>query len=176
MPARQSRYIPRNMPLLEAKREYLEQHVTSASPVELIQLLYQSGVQAVEEAVVALHGGDILNRGRAVTKAIEILSELQASLRHDGQGEYASTLNGLYAYMQQQLMRAHRESSAPLLAEVSRLLNTLLDGWTQAFRNDSTRDEPATTPASHDRDEATMSGNPYSWQACPSSDNRCWQF
>lgn len=165
------------MPLAAHKREYVEHRVLTASPVELVQILYQSGVQAVDEAVVALHAGDILARGNAVTKAIEILSELQASLRHDGPDEYAATLYGLYSYMQRQLMRAHRESSAGMLAEVSRLLSTLLQGWTEAFDKSSIAEDAQSGVPAMQHEEAPTDVNPYSWQLAGSSqDNRCWQF
>ena len=131
----------------------------------------------MDEAVVALHAGDILARGNAVTKAIEILSELQASLRHDGPDEYAATLYGLYSYMQRQLMRAHRESSAGMLAEVSRLLSTLLQGWTEAFDKSSIAEDAQSGVPAMQHEEAPTDVNPYSWQLAGSSqDNRCWQF
>src|SRR5580693_4915303 len=97
------------MPIANPHQEYLTQRVQSASPVELIRILYEAAVQSVEEAVRALQSGDILKRGRAVTKTIEILSELRIALRYDVQPEYCRTLGGLYGYMQSQLIRAHSE-------------------------------------------------------------------
>src|SRR5215472_4983058 len=117
------------MALSSPQQEYVSHRVRTASPLDLIRILYESAVQSVDEALTALHSGEILKRGAAVTKAIEVLSELRASLRFDVQQEYCNTLAGLYTYMQQQLIRAHAEKSESLLAEVSRLLHTLLDGW-----------------------------------------------
>ncbi|HYL72689.1 MAG TPA: flagellar export chaperone FliS [Bryobacteraceae bacterium] len=157
----------------QGKREYIAHRVLTASPVELIHILYQSAVQAVDEAVVALHSGDILSRGCAITKAIEILSELRASLRRDVQEEYSNTLEELYDYMQRQLIRAHREQSEALLLEVGRLLNTLLEGWAGAMNN--------TSPVNHlDHGapaERVSVASPYLSQAASSSsDCRSWQF
>jgi flagellar secretion chaperone FliS len=123
------------MPHPNQHHEYITQRVQTASPLELIRILYEAALQSVDEALRALQSGDILGRGRAVTKTIQILSELQIALRYDVQKEYCSTLAGLYGYMQSQLIRAHSEQSESLLLEVSRLLHTLLEGWTGAMEN-----------------------------------------
>jgi flagellar secretion chaperone FliS len=158
------------------KKEYVAQRVLSASPVELIYILYQSAVQAVDEAVIALQAGDILERGRAVTKAIEILSELQASLRRDVQEEYTNTLGELYGYMQQQLMRAHREKSETILLEVSRLLNTLLEGWTGAMDTLASTAVSQSTGVSQSPAQNATVFSPYATELTGSSPDRCWQF
>ena len=128
------RYILRmNSP--NRHKEYIANRISTASPVELIRILYEAGIQSVDEALAALRSGDILERGRAITKAIDILSELNASLKHDGHEEYSNTLAELYGYMQQQLIRAHSQKSENGLLEVSRLLTTLLEGWMGAMDN-----------------------------------------
>ena len=60
-------------------------------------------MQAVDEALAALHSGDILGRGNSVTKAVEIISELRLSLRREVHPAYCDTLGELYSYMQRQL-------------------------------------------------------------------------
>lgn len=150
------------MPLANPHQEYLTHRVQSASPVELIRILYEAAVQSVDEAVRALQSGDILKRGRAVTKTIEILSELRIALRYDVQPEYCRTLAGLYSYMQSQLIRAHSEQSESLLLEVSRLLQTLLDGWTGAIENLSSAPRQDPAPAVSVAAAAAGAPNPYS--------------
>jgi len=121
------------MALDNHQNEYISHRVLTASPMELVCILYETGIQAVDRAIEAQHSGDVIERGRAVSKAIEVLAELQASLRHDVREEYSHTLAGLYTYMRGQLMRAHAEQSLSLLREVGRLLNTLLEGWAGAM-------------------------------------------
>ena len=131
----------------------------------------------MDEAIAALHSGDIFSRGRAVTKAIEILAELRASLRCDVHAQYSNTLAELYGYMQQQLIRAHRDQSETMLLEVSRLLNTLLEGWIGAMGNLS-----SLHAAVHEQDPVehqTMLNvaNPYSPAAVVTGQQgRSWQL
>jgi hypothetical protein len=97
------------------------------------------------------------------------------------QEEYSNTLEELYDYMQQQLIRAHRDQSEAILQEVSRLLNTLLEGWLGAMNamNSATTpgNDPERRPASLEHAEPVSASSPYSWQpAGSSSDCRSWQF
>jgi flagellar protein FliS len=180
------------MPHPNQHHEYITQRVQTASPLELIRILYEAALQTVDEALRALQSGDILGRGRAVTKTIEILSELQIALRYDVQKEYCSTLAGLYGYMQSQLIRAHSEQSESLLLEVSRLLHTLLEGWTGAMENlssdrttvDNLNSDPLVhaSPARQQGDtspyaSAPSDQNPYSAElVSPGSQGRSWQL
>jgi flagellin-specific chaperone FliS len=126
--------------------------------------------------VRALRSGDIVGRGRAVNKTIEILGELQSALRHDVSAEYCSTLAGLYGYMQGQLIRAHSEKSEDLFLEVSRLLGTLLEGWTGAIaRLESGREVVAETADS--QASAPSEKNPYSGEPLgAAARGRSWQL
>jgi flagellar protein FliS len=162
---------------LNRHKEYLSQRVETASAVELIRMLYEAGLQRLEEALAAYYAGDILKRGRAVTRAIEILAELQMSLRCDVQPEYSNTLAGLYSYMQQQLIRAHAEQSETRLQEVAALLRTLLEGWIGAMQNlSATADSAAITEPQPETPAGSVS-NPYS-AGSPSAPPavRSWQL
>jgi len=159
------------------QKEYATQRVLTASPMELVCILYETGIQAVDQAITAQHAGDVIERGRAVSKAIEVLAELQASLRHDVREEYSRTLAELYTYMRLQLMRAHAEQSLGLLSEVSRLLSTLLEGWRGALKQ--TRSAPAADSSVTSSDIAVLpnESNPYSPEpVCSGSECRSWQL
>jgi len=117
------------------QNEYLLTRVRSASPMELVGILYETAIQSTEEAAANLRSGDILNRGRAVNKAVEIIFELQRSLRHDVQPQYSQNLAGLYSYMQSRLAEAQLHKSEAMFQEVSRLLRTLQEGWSGAMES-----------------------------------------
>src|SRR5580658_6176111 len=119
----------------DIRKEYISSRVTSATPMELTRLLYEGAVQSVEEAVAAHRAGDILARGNAVTKTVQILGELRFALRREVNPQYCDTLAGLYGYLQRRLIQAHAEKSESMLQEVSKLIQTLLDGWIGAMHN-----------------------------------------
>jgi len=87
-----------------AQDAYLESRVLSADPVELIRLLYQTGVSAVQDARRAWrwknHGavpGDYQG-GR-------VLIQLITALDHERGGEISRRLAALYDYMLRRLTR-----------------------------------------------------------------------
>jgi len=107
---------------------YLETDVLSADPVKLVCMLYGGAIEATSAARRHLEAREILERSRQIMRAVEILRELARSL--DPQYEEISRpLGDLYAYMQGRLMEANAKQIDPPLAEVERLLSTLLDGW-----------------------------------------------
>jgi len=112
-----------------AQEAYLEGRILSASPLGLIRLLYQGAAGAVREARRHLAAGEIRQRSRAITKACDILVELEQALDYARGGEISRRLGELYFYMQQRLTEANfRQTDAPL-AEVLGLLAPLLEAW-----------------------------------------------
>ena len=159
------------------QKEYFKQRVLSATPMELIRILYETAIQTVDAAVLAHRAGDVYGRGEKVGKAVAILSELLVSLRHDVRREYSGTLAELYTYMQRQLIRAHGEQSEDLLREVSRLLNTLLDGWAGAMEMTAAGDKERPVNAPEPPSVEVKASNPYSEEMAGSSaKSRSWQL
>ena len=113
----------------KALSAYLESKILLADGVELVQILCQAAVESVEDARRYLKQGDIRARTKAINKAFAILAELTATLNHDAGGEFSRTSKALYDYMQRRLLEANFQQSDPPLAEVSKLLGTLLEGW-----------------------------------------------
>lgn len=107
--------------------EYLTQAVLTATPLELTRMLYQGGLSAVENAVANLRSGDIMERGRCISKAINIVLELRAGL-DESQPELYRKLGDLYTYMHVRLQQAHIQASEPLLHEMAKLFRSLLEG------------------------------------------------
>ena len=124
---------------------YLESRVLSAGPLELVQLLYQGAIGAVQDARHYLAEGKILERSRAVSKACGILTELTAALNHEAGGELAGRLAGLYDYMQRQLLEANFQQADAPLGEVLGLLATLAEGWA-GITQQQQRPEAAVSP------------------------------
>jgi flagellar protein FliS len=111
------------------KSAYLETRILSASPIQLVNILYEHAISAVQEARQCLACGDVAARSRSISKAIAIISELQSSLDHHAGGEIARNLENLYRYMRERLTAGNLEQSDSPLAEVSALLESLGEAW-----------------------------------------------
>jgi flagellar protein FliS len=110
---------------------YEENRILSASPLELVRILYTAGKRAVQNARQNLRDGNITARSREISKAQEILLELAASVDPRKAPEFAERLLALYDYMQGRLIAANMEQKDEPLAVVESLLNTLQEGWSQ---------------------------------------------
>lgn len=119
---------------------YLESRVLSATPLELVHLLYQGAIGAVQDA-----DGRIAERSRAISKACAIFAELSAALNREAGGELAGGLAGLYDYMQRKLLVANLQQSDPPLGEVLSLLATLHEAWAEISKP-STEPPAAASP------------------------------
>lgn len=104
----------------------------SASPHKLITMLYDGARAAIARAKFHLENGEIVARGNAISKAIEIVDNgLRAVLDHEAGGEISANLESLYEYMVRRLMLANLHSDGAMLDEVDRLLESLASAWAQ---------------------------------------------
>jgi flagellar protein FliS len=108
---------------------YFEQMILSASPIELVRLMYQRAIASVSDAREHLRAGRIRERAQAITRVHAILSELLISLDPEKAPELAANLKMLYCYMQQRLNDANFQQQDAPLEETGRLLSTLADAW-----------------------------------------------
>jgi flagellar protein FliS len=110
-------------------QDHWEDEILTANPVHLIQLLYRGALDSITSARRYLKLGDIRARSRAISKAMAIVTELSLSLNHPAGGDVSKNLDELYGYAQKLLIQANAEQSDPPLAEVERLLSTLMEAW-----------------------------------------------
>jgi flagellar protein FliS len=110
-------------------QDHLEDEILTANPVHLIQMLYRAALDSITSARRYLKLGDIRARSRAISKAMAIVTELSLSLNHPAGGDVSKNLDELYGYVQTLLIQANVEQSDPPLAEVERLLSTLMEAW-----------------------------------------------
>jgi len=150
---------------MKGRQAYLETHVLSAEPMELVCLLYQHGIDAVRDAKGHLGTGDVAARSAAVSKAIGIIGELNSALDHSSGGTISRSLEQLYAYMTQRLTEANARRQAEPFAEVESLLSTLSQAWQEA----KTKQAPVSThvaePATPVWKEANLDAAVHAWSA-----------
>ena len=104
--------------------------VESASPHQLIQMLFDGLFQSLNAARGALQRGDIEEKGRHISKAVRILQEgLVVGLDLEKGGELAANLKLLYDYSVAQLTKANVRNDEHLVEEVIKVLQPVAQGW-----------------------------------------------
>ena len=108
----------------------LDAAVETADPHRLILMLFDGAIAAVSVAKLHMNAGEIAQKGMAISKAIDLISNgLLASLDMEAGGELAERLAALYEYMTQRLLFANLKNSAAALDEISELLASLREAW-----------------------------------------------
>lgn len=108
----------------------METDVNGASAHQLIVLLFDGALNAIAQARRAMRDNDIPAKGKAISKAIQIVdSGLRASLDKKVGGQIAQTLDSLYGYMGQQLLIASLRNGPEILDEIHGLLTELKGAW-----------------------------------------------
>ena len=106
--------------------------VETADPHRLILMLFDGATVAISLARIHMENGQIADKGAAISKAIDLITNgLAASLDKEAGGELAERLAALYEYMAQRLLFANLKNSVAALDEVSELLTGLRDAWAQ---------------------------------------------
>jgi flagellar protein FliS len=109
--------------------QYKQQSIKTASPGQILIMLYEAAIKNVKKAAECIEKKDIPGKGVHIGKAHDIINELTTSLNFEVGGDVARDLEGLYNFMVAQLVKANIENNAEPLKAVQKNLEILLDGW-----------------------------------------------
>lgn len=110
----------------------VESAVMSASPHQLIEMLFEGANSALVRARLFMQQGEIVAKGEAVSKAINIIDNgLKAGLDLENGGDIAANLSDLYDYMIRRLLLANLRNDSQAIEEVEGLLGNIADAWKQ---------------------------------------------
>lgn len=120
---------------LNALKQYktvdLRAAVETASPAQLISMLFGGAMDAMAKAKGAMERGDIEARTQQLNKANDIILGLKDFLDHEKGGEVAANLDQLYDYMVRTLIQANRTNDPQKVQEVMDLLLQIKSGWSE---------------------------------------------
>jgi flagellar protein FliS len=117
-------------------RTYRSNAVLTASPGQLVLMLYDGALKALALARDAL-GRPESDRKRLevvnqqLLKAQAIVAELQGGLNFEAGGEVAKSLNSLYDYYNRRLFEANLRKQVGPVIEVEKMIGDLRSGWAE---------------------------------------------
>ena len=112
--------------------QYKENSIYTASSEELTLMLYNGIIKFVMLAQTAIDNKAIEKIHNNITRAKDIISELQLTL--DKNYEVSNNLALLYDYMSRRLVEANVKKDKAILEEVLELVKDLRDTWAQAIK------------------------------------------
>lgn len=111
--------------------EYKTVGAESASPHKLIQMLFDTYLVRVDQAITAIQSKDMNAKGTAISKALAIVGGLEEGLDLEKGGELAENLQALYRYVRQRLLIATDKNDVEALKEGRELIFQIKDAWDQ---------------------------------------------
>lgn len=115
--------------------QYQKTQVTTASREKVLLMLYEGAIRFTKHAHAAMKQGKIAEKGKYISKATAILSELMATLDFKAGGQLAIDLENLYVFMIDKLIEGNIKNDPDCLANVEQLLLTLFDAWKDVVEN-----------------------------------------
>jgi flagellar protein FliS len=111
---------------------YRRTEAQSASPMQLVVMLYDGAVRFLSEARAADARGDLRARAQALSRVSAIVAECHGTLDLERGGDVAQELDRLYSYISARLLDVTVKRDAAAIAEVYKLMSTLRDAWAEA--------------------------------------------
>lgn len=116
-------------------RQYQKTQVTTASREKILLMLYEGAIRFTKQAQIAMREKKIADKGKYISKATAILSELMATLDFKAGGELAVELENLYVFMIDKLIEGNIHNNIECLETVEKLLMTLYSAWKDVVEN-----------------------------------------
>jgi flagellar protein FliS len=117
-----------------AYQAYRTTQIQTASPAELILLLYDGAIKYCKQAQLHLENGEKELAHNALIRSQDIIDELAVSLDFSASEEIAKGLAQLYDYMGQRLIEANIKKDKAPIAEVVAMLEELRETWSEAAK------------------------------------------
>lgn len=109
---------------------YRDSSVLTATPEQLVVMLYDGAARFLRQAEAAMGEGAELHCSDRLQRAEAIIDELLATLNMDA-GQLSERLQAIYVFCKRCLIEARIERDAEKIRTVIRLLAELREAWAQ---------------------------------------------
>lgn len=114
-----------------ANKAYTESAVLSASPQQLVVMLYDGAIRFLNQGSAAMQSGNSEIARSRIFRADDIISELNNTLNMEEGGEIAEQLRSIYLWTKRQMMEAITEGSPEKIDGCIMTLGELREAWAQ---------------------------------------------
>jgi flagellar protein FliS len=118
------------MPPYASPQSYRESAVLTATPEQLVVMLYDGAGRFLRQAEVVMGEGVYSQASERLSRAEAIIDELLGTLNMDA-GDISIQLQSIYLFCKRHLAEARVHRDARRIADVRNLLAELREGWAQ---------------------------------------------
>jgi flagellar protein FliS len=120
-------------------QSYLEMKVKTASPIQLVVMLYDKAIVCLNTAIEYINKKsikfDIINNN--IIRAQDIVSELMLSLDFEQGGDIAQNLFAIYDFCMKEMIDGNIKKDPKLLSNVVSILSELRTAWAELEKKDN---------------------------------------
>ncbi|MCL2252834.1 MAG: flagellar export chaperone FliS [Lachnospiraceae bacterium] len=120
------------MAMMNAYAQYNNSKILTASPAELVLMLYEGAIKFGNIAILAIEQKDISKAHTNIIKVQRIVDNFRATL--DMKYSVAEDFDRVYAYLQGRLLDANMQKDQEIMAEVVTHLRSMRDTWKEVMK------------------------------------------
>jgi len=134
--------------MLKAAQAYLKTQINTTSQGEILLMLYDGAIKFLVQAKERMQAKDYAQKGILISKALDVIAELDGSLNAEKGGELAQNLHKLYFYCNTRLLRANLEMNDSYVDEVIKIMEAMRNAFKEITQIEGAMGEgPAKSPA-----------------------------
>ncbi len=107
----------------------LNSRVEGSSPHQLVAIMFEEAIKALEAMAVAAERKDFGQRGSRQSRALSIIQGLEISLDFENGGEIATGLAAIYRELRRLVLAGARENDPALIRQGRDLLMEISGAW-----------------------------------------------
>ena len=119
---------------VKSRKEYLTNKVKTATPMELVVIVYDAAIGFLDCVAGCWEQRDFIAAGERIVKTQKCIRELKRALNMTDGKEIAENLHALYRYMDSVLTEASVKKDTAALERVQRMLKELRETWDQVAK------------------------------------------
>lgn len=121
--------------MYNAARAYRQTQVTTTKPGDVVVLLYEGAINFLKQAKAKMAERDVEKKGILISKAMDVISELDSSLNTQKGGDLGENLHKLYFYCNTRLLQGNLKIDPKYLDEVITILSRLKSAFEEINQN-----------------------------------------
>jgi flagellar protein FliS len=131
-------------------QSYRKVAVQTASPGQMVLMLYEGAIRFLEQSAAGFGCDDPLEFNQTVNNGVlraqAIIDELNVILNMEAGGEISTNFRRLYDYLYRRLQAANVKKQKEPIEEVIMHLRVLRDSWAEMLQQTAARDEQSAKP------------------------------
>jgi flagellar protein FliS len=115
-------------------RRYTQAQTATASPERLMVLLFEAALRHMRSGAAALEAGRLADANGALSKAGDIVTELDATFDTARHPKLGAQLAQIYAFVLERLLLANARRDPALAHDAERVFAPIADGFARAVQ------------------------------------------